>query len=260
MELTAPQHRQSRLLADAGFRHAFFTRAGGVSEGPYATLNFSWAVGDDPAKVDENLRRAARALAIEGGSLYFLSQVHGSAVRRVHGSEDPKDVLTWEGDAVITTTRDVACAVRVADCVPILLADPSSGAVGAVHAGWRGLVAGIVGAAVRCLAESAGHGVDLLAAIGPHIGPSAFEVGPDVAEAIAGACPSGCPIDWTRGPRPFADLRMVATAQLEGAGVRAERIDQVPGCTVTDPDFFSFRRDGPRSGRHLAAIVAREPA
>src|SRR5690606_25924231 len=169
-----------------------FTRHGGVSEGPFASLNFSSASGDEPRNVAENLRRGARGLQVDPSKVYFLEQVHGVDVHVLTGDEDREDVLRTRGDALVSQRPGIACGVRTADCVPVLLACPTTGWVGAVHAGWRGAVAGIVGRTVEVLRQKGARG-PLLAAIGPHISVNAFEVSEDVAEAIQAAAP-GVPL------------------------------------------------------------------
>lgn len=247
----------SRLLQAAGFTHAFFTRRGGVSTGPYASLSFSLAAGDEEAHVVENLRRAGRVLGVDAAHLYYLSQVHGREVIELHGGEDRDAVLHREGDALISRATGLACGVRYADCVPVLLADRASGAVAAVHAGWRGVACGVVRAALLRLRALAGGSPDLIAAVGPHISARAFEVSPEVAEELRRASDAERPV-VEQGGRPHVDLRCIVRAQLRAAGVHDAAIDDVGGCTVNDPDrYFSFRRDGAASGRHVAAIVAR---
>jgi len=241
---------ESKLLHAAGFAHGFSTRNGGVSEGPFATLNLARSVADDPAAVEENLRRFAEAARIDERALYAVSQVHGAVVRTVHRAEDPAAVRGVEADALIAVEPGVAVSVRTADCLPVLIADPASGRVAAIHAGWRGVVRGIVPAAVAALAP----GPDAVAVVGPGIGPCCFEVGPEVAESIAASAP-GTPV-VVPGTRPKVDLRAAVRAQLAAAGVR--RVDVLDACTMCDPArFFSFRRDGKRSGRMLSAIAAR---
>lgn len=256
--MTGAGSQQSPLLRAAGFRHAFFTRQGGVSEGPYASLNFSVPVGDAPERVAENLRRAAAALGVEPGRLYFLSQIHGRDVVVLDGAEERETVLHRQGDAVASRTPGVACSVRIADCVPVLVADRSSGAVAAAHAGWRGVAAGVAAETVRTLRSMIGDEGDLIAAIGPHISVAAFEVSEDVAAQLLAASPDPDVVDRGYGPKPHVDLRRILRAQLRELGLPDDAIDDVRGCTVGDPEhYFSFRRDGKQSGRHLAAIVAR---
>jgi len=257
----ASEHLQSPLLAAAGFQHAFFTRHGGVSDGPYATLSFSLAAGaagDRPENVRENLERAAERLGTSAESVHFLSQVHGREVWVLDGSESRDRTLEREGDALVSRAPGIACGVRIADCAPVLLADRKSGAVAAAHAGWRGVAQNVVAAAVVRLREVAGADGELIAAIGPHISVAAFEVSDDVARELAAASPDPDVVDRTRGPKPHVDLRKILRAQLRALGLEDGAIDDVAGCTLSEPErFFSFRRDGKQSGRHLAAIVAR---
>lgn len=269
-----PDALLSPLLTRHEFRHAFFTRRGGVSKGPFASLNFSFSVGDDAADVDQNLRAAAEFLRLPVSRLYFLSQVHGNHCVELGAENSQREVVFTEGDALVSGETDVGCGVRTADCVPILLADPLTGRVGAAHAGWRGLVAGVIEKTViRVVANDTPSPADdarassgpsrgsatrrLLAAIGPHIETEAFEVSDDVAEQLRLVSPGADPV--VRGDaRPHVSLRQVAEAQLRALGLRPEHIDHVAGCTFTDATrFFSFRRDGKMSGRHLSAIVAR---
>jgi YfiH family protein len=154
----------------------------------------------------------------------------------------------------------VAVGVRVADCVPLLVADEASGDVAAIHAGWRGVAAGIVRAGVeRLVAVEVRSGpARLVAAIGPCIGPCCFEVGRDVAEKIARASHGANVVAAERGDKAYVDLRAAVRAQLVAAGVPDARIEDVPGCTKHETGrFHSFRRDGSGSGRMLAAIATR---
>jgi YfiH family protein len=247
---------ESALLSGAGFRHAFFTRNGGVSTGAYASLSFSVAAGDDAANVRQNLERASAVLGVEPQRIHFLSQVHGQITHVLAGSEEQSQVIELEGDALTSRAPNLACGVRSADCVPVLLADRRSGIVAAAHAGWRGAVLGVVSSAVRAI-RAAVPAADLIAAIGPHISQLAFEVSDDVAEAILAASHDPGIVDRSRS-KPHVDLRRMLRAELRSQGLANADIDDVWGCTVSDPArFFSFRRDGRRSGRHLSAIVPR---
>lgn len=243
----------SSMLTAAGFRHAFFTRLGGVSTGPYTSLNFSYGVGDVGAHVDRNFELAEAALGLQAGRLVFLSQVHGNVVQRLDGGATRAQTMHLEGDAVVSGDVALGLGVRTADCLPILIADPESGRAAAAHAGWRGLVRGVLAAAVEKLAVPPER---LLVAIGPHIGPNAFEVSEDVARELAEACPVGDPILRDRGEKPHVNLARIATAQAVACGIPGDRVEHVEGCTFTDEAlFFSYRRDGKCSGRHLSAIV-----
>lgn len=256
--MNSAEFLESPLLRDAGFVHAFFTRNGGVSTGPFASLSFSHTVGDDPENVRENLARAARALGIEPARLFFLSQVHGRLVHEVDGSAIVEEVVRTEGDALVSRDPTVACGVRSADCVPVLVADRRSGAVAAVHAGWRGVVAGAVESAIERLSALVEAPAELVAAIGPHISLEAFEVSEEVASELLACSPDPGVVEGRPGARPHVDLRRLVRAKLVARGLAPEAIDDVAGCTVLEPErFFSFRRDGARSGRHLSAIVPR---
>jgi len=243
------------LLDRAGFSHAFFTRAGGVSQPPWDTLNFAAATGDDPAAVRENFARAATLLGVPTTRLYVVSQVHGVAAQVLTGDEDREAALRTIGDITLSRAPGVACGVRTADCVPILIADRTSGAVAAVHSGWKGTVANAAAAGLHALRALLGDRGDLLAAIGPHLEACCFEVGPDVAAELAACSPLGAAA-VIPGTRPHVDLRRIVRAQLEAEGIDPAAIDDVRGCTVGDSErFHSYRRDGKVGGRLLSAIV-----
>jgi YfiH family protein len=249
---------QSALLTRAGFRHGFSTRSGGVSLAPFDSLNLARNVGDGTDAVKENHRRFAAIVGYQPERLYEVSQVHGAKIELVDPREDPLSFRAREADALWTQERNVAVAIRVADCVPVLVGDPVTGAAMAIHAGWRGVTAGVVPQSLLSLLKQArARAGDLLCAIGPHIGPKAFEVGDDVARQIASAAPDDARVVMGKGPRPRVNLERAVVSQLLAAGVAPANIERVPGCTFSEPArFYSFRRDGARSGRHLAAIVA----
>lgn len=254
----AGPHHRSPLLERAGFQHAFFTRLGGASEGPFHSLSFSTAVGDAPDRVEENLRRAGQLLGVASERILYQSQVHGRQARFFQAAVARDQVISLEGDALGGSDPHTAYGVRSADCVPVLLADARSGAVMAVHAGWRGVVCGAVEAGVACLLEHAARGAELLAAIGPHISRAAFEVSEDVAAELAASCPVEGAVTREVGAKPHVDLRFIVTQKLLALGLNEASIDQVGGCTWSEPErYFSFRRDGKVSGRHLSAIVPR---
>jgi len=239
---------RSALLGERGFAHAFSLRTGGVSEGPFGTLNLGREVGDDPERVAENSARFRAELGAR--VVHEVSQVHGREVREVREDDPVAALRALEADGLVTGVRGRAVAVRTADCVPILLAHTGSGRVAAVHAGWRGVVARVLAAAVERLGDPA----RLLAAIGPHIRVGAFEVSPEVALEIAAAA-HGAPVVVAGSRRPHVDLAVAVRAQLAALGVGS--VDDVGGCTHAEPErFFSHRRDRGETGRHLAAIVA----
>ena len=223
------------------------TRTGGVSAGPWAGLNLGGAVGDADAAVVENRRRFEAALGVPA---VYLRQVHGTTVVRLRaGTQAPAQ----SADAAITTDAGIACAVQVADCLPVLFAAPGGRGIGAAHAGWRGLAGGVLEATVAALCEAAACAPsELLAWLGPCIGPRQFEVGSDVLEAF-GAGARFVPRQRPDGAmRWLADLPGLARDRLHAAGLT--HLGGGAWCTVEDPSrFFSFRRDG-ITGRMAAAV------
>jgi len=249
----------SSLLNEAGFRHAFFTTRGGVSRGAYASLNFSYSVGDEPEAVTQNIESAATWLGIQPAQLYFAQQVHGTH-SIILDNQPSEEVRSMQADAVIASNPAQACCVRTADCVPILVADRQSGRVAAIHAGWRGVAAGIVSKTLTCMLELGSHPSQLIAAIGPHIRASVFEVSNEVAELIGRATPGVDTVRRSGAQRPHVALVESLFEQLRAFGVSRDRIQDVGGCTASEPErFFSYRRSGPQSGRHLHAILPRKP-
>ncbi len=253
-------------MARAGFRHAFTTRLGGVSPAPFDSLDFALGRGQS-GSLAENQARLARAVGFDPSRLHQAVQVHGRALLVADG--DPRSMLALEADAFVAEPgTEHAVAVRVADCVPVLVADPASGRVAAAHAGWRGVEAGVVPATLRKMAESAGSGpsAGFLAAIGPCIGPCCFEVSAEVGQRIvAVSTERAIARRYEAGggaPKMRIDLRAAVRAQLEALGLVPEAIDDVPsrgpdGCTRCDSErFYSFRRDADASGRLLGVIVA----
>jgi YfiH family protein len=240
---------KSPLLAELGFRNGFSLRAGGASEGPFASLNLGRNVGDDPAAVEENLRRLAVEIGYAAPELCELNQVHGGVVRTMPHERG------LDGDAMVSTREPLG--IRVADCAAVLLADPASGAVAAAHAGWRGVVARVVPNVVRALAALHGsEPAQLVAAVFPCIGLDAFEVGEDVAQQLAAE--AGEQVVRRGTGKPHVDLQGAVYSQLIASGLEAARIDLVIGCTFSEPTaFFSYRRDGGATGRHLAVILPR---
>jgi YfiH family protein len=230
------------------FPHGFSTRQGGVSPAPWDSLNLGGAVGDEPARVAENWRRLEQATGL---GFARVLQVHGARVVSAAAPSAPCE----EADVVVSRTAGVAACVAVADCVPVLIADPASGAVAAVHAGWRGTVARAAAAAVdRLVEESGARPAGLLAAIGPSIGPCCYEVSPDLAVRFEDAFGPGV-VDRARGA-PRLDLWESNARALAAAGLRPERIDRLGRCTACDAGaFFSHRRDGGATGRQVAWIA-----
>jgi len=227
---------------------AFVTfRTGGVSAGAYASLNLGTHVGDDPEAVAENRRRVAARLALPSEPRW-LEQVHGTTVLDLD-----RDALA-PADGAVTAQPGVVCAVLTADCLPVLLTDRGGNRVGVAHAGWRGLAAGVVENAVAALGTSP---AEILAWLGPAIGPRAFEVGDEVraAFAAAGFETARAFVPNARG-RWQADLYALARQSLARAGVTA--VYGGGACTYADAErFFSHRREAP-CGR-MASLVWLDP-
>jgi len=240
-------YRFEGLSGAEGLMHAVLTRIGGVSKGPYATLNLGHTVGDALAAVEENHRRALSTLGLEPGRVVSPHQVHGArvgVVGRAHlGTVQPAT------DALVTTVPDVPLLMRFGDCTPVLLFDPVQRAVGIAHAGWRSVVAGVVGATMRTMTERLGcDPANLWAGIGPTIGPCCYEVGPEVAAAVEATCPPGADVVRSTNGRSHLNLPAVVQAQLCAAGV--EQIEDAGLCTSCHvKEFFSHRAEHRRTGR-----------
>lgn len=209
---------------------------------------------DDEHAIRENHARFSDAAGIGRDAVVAdVSQVHGCAVVRAEQTLASRAAA----DAVTSARGGHAVLVRVADCVPVLIADPSTGAVAAVHAGWRGVVAGVVPAAITALGALGVDPRTAVAAIGPCISARHFEIGPEVAAELARADLAECVIGpGVHGPKHHADLVRAVALQLARCGVAHANIDAVAPCTYADrARFFSYRRDGAASGR-LAAVIA----
>lgn len=241
---------RSSKMHDDGFMVAFAERTGGVSDGPYRSLNLGLKTGDDAVSVGENRAR----LCVGLGILSFASgeQVHAAKVARVGPKARDAGFTSAEtaiagADALWTTSKDVPLAVLTADCVPLALANATAGVVAVVHAGWRGIAAGIVHAALERMGEPA----DVRAVTGPAVGPDHYEVQQDVAFAVSAATEGGAVVEG-KGDRIRLDLPATVARILREHGVRA--VERSEECTACDGRrFYSFRRDGD-TGRH--ALVA----
>ena len=228
------------------------TRKGGVSAAPFDSLNLRPGLGDDAAAVARNQQLLAHAIGVVP---VYLDQVHGASVVRLSAADALPGVPTHRADASVTTAAGIACTVLVADCLPVLFAAPNGRAVGAAHAGWRGLSGGVLEVTLRAVCEAGGcESADVQAWLGACIGPRKFEVGPDVLDAF-GVSPHGgsSPRFVPKGPgKWWADLAALAHDRLQAAGVRAVRGGA--WCTVNESSrFFSFRRDRV-TGRMAAAV------
>jgi YfiH family protein len=241
-----------------GVRHAFFTRAGGVSEGVYASLNGGPGSDDGPAKVAENRARMATALGVPPDSLLTAYQIHSPdvvTVERPWGSQERP-----RADAIVTRVPGLAIGVTTADCGPVLLADEKAGVIGAAHAGWRGAVTGVLEATIAAMERCGADRARIVAALGPMIRQANYEVGPEFIarfqeEDEANARffrPSSAP------DHALFDLAGYIAARLAAAGIR--QVEDLGHCTYADATrFFSYRRSTHRRerdyGRHINAIA-----
>jgi polyphenol oxidase len=260
---TAAEHLSSpALCATPGLRHGFFTRRGGVSQGPYASLNCSLSGADDRDRVRENRRRAADALGLPVAALHGLAQVHGTTVAEV-------DAAGWaEGagpaaDALVTRRPGVALGIVTGDCAPVLLADAEAGVVGAAHAGWRGAAAGVLEATVAAMERLGAARARMVAAIGPCIAQASYEVGPDLRDAVLARNAEDARF-FAEGRRDAAerrwqfDLAGYCAARLRALGLGAVE-DMATDTLADEARFFSHRRrtlaGGGPLGHQLSAIA-----
>lgn len=243
---------RSQLIA---VPHGFPTRAGGVSTGPYGSLNLGFSVGDEKAAVEENIKRLCDAGRFRRGQLHVVSQVHGDRVVEAPEGADSDELRPTfaEADGIVTGAKGSALGIRVADCIPLLIADPVGGRVAAVHSGWKGTAAEIAARAVERLVAQGSKLSDLRAAVGPHIKACCYEVSDELAarfEAQFGARSVS-----HEQARPHLDLAYAVTTSLQKSGVPERHVDVLPQCTHCDQRFFSHRRDKGVTGRHMAFVV-----
>lgn len=251
---------RSSILSSAGVPHGFSTRIGGVSQGPFDSLNLGNPNGcpiqDDRENIAINYARLHIAIGCTERSRAFVHQVHGDTVATARRGE-AFDTST-KADAVVCDDPSRVAAVRVADCVPVLLATRDGSVVAAVHAGWRGVVAGVVLRAAETIRTMSREDAPLLAAIGPGIGFDAFEVGPEVAAAFQSRFggESAALLKPSRNEgKAMVDLRGALANQLRALGLSADAIDRSDRCTFRDADeFFSHRRENGVTGR-MAALI-----
>jgi YfiH family protein len=238
--------------------HAFTTRVGGRSRAPFDSLNFGNPSDlapesrDGKQTISENFDLLRGLLGCPDRSISQVHQVHGGDVHVVSSAANAP--ITWgdvRADAIVTAVPSVLIAVRVADCLPVLLSSADGRIVGAAHAGWRGIIADVVANTVREM--RAIGATEIAAAIGPCITQERFEVGPEVLEEFSRVFGAAAPIRERPDGKGHVDLKACAALQLRQAGVTSIVTD--PGCTVGEPDrFFSHRREAGRTGRMVGII------
>jgi YfiH family protein len=255
------------LAAEEGVIHFVSTRRGGASKDPYRSLNLGLHVGDAPEDVLANRQRLCDAVGVHLSQLTFGDQTHGATVRIVdkeHVGSGGSDLASaiHSTDGLLSQEPGACVAVMVADCVPVLMYDSRKRAVGAVHAGWRGTVAGIIPAAITMMVERLGsQPEDITACIGPAIGWSDYEVGPEVVGALQSALPgvSDSVLKPTKDGRALLNLPGANELQLLAAGLKPRRIHVAELSTAEEGSlFYSARRDGTATGRFAAGIMLRD--
>jgi purine-nucleoside/S-methyl-5'-thioadenosine phosphorylase / adenosine deaminase len=250
----------SAKLRAIGVRHAFSTRIGGVSPAPFDSLNLGNPNGceiqDDYDRIWANYRRLTASIGCDTNPPLRVHQVHGGDVVTV--KPDEQFDTNCKADALVSRDPRRVISIRIADCVPVLLATRDGKTVSAVHAGWRGIIAGVIPAAInRMLAEDpSAKSAEIIAAIGPCISGQAFEVGPEVLDTFTQTFGTAAPLTRLPTGKGTVDLRAAARIQLQAAGLPDSSIDTTDRCTVTHRDeFFSHRRDNGITGR-MAALIA----
>lgn len=254
-------HTADAFTAAGGVAHGFASRLGGVSTGPCAQLNLGLSRHDDPAAVRENYARFCAAIGTDKDRLVMTHQVHQDTVREASRQDILKDLLDpipYDADGLITNQPGLCLTIYYADCIPVLLYDPKKRAVGAVHSGWRGTSMGIVPKAVARMTQHYGSDpADVLAAIGPGIGPCCFETHDDVPTAMLAR--------WGEAAAPYCkplengkfavDLKGLLGWQLEAAGLTKHHIETLPLCTGCHPElYWSHRKMGDQRGNQAAMI------
>ena len=247
-------YRFERLANESSLDHAIFTRRGGVSLSPFASLNVGHTVGDDLRAVAVNHRRALAALGWRRRDVATCYQVHAARVGVV-GPEDRGNVSP-RTDALVTAAAELVLMLRFADCVPVLFYDGQRRVIGLAHAGWRGVTAGVVPTTVKTLVRAFGcRPADLWAGVGPSIGACCYQVGQEVVEQVGGVLDAGALFHRVNG-RAHLDLWAAVQRQLVEVGLR--QIDVAELCTACDTDeWFSHRAEGGRTGRFGVVIGLR---
>jgi len=246
-------HYQFETLAVRGVPHGVFTRLGGRSAAPYASLNVGHTVGDDNDAVEANHALIYGALGVEPRRVVTAHQVHGHHVAVVSGAEGGSVVPATDG--LVTDEPGLTLMMRYADCLPVLLYDERRRAVGLAHAGWRGTMEDVAGHTVRAMQAAFGSDpADLAAALGPGIGPCCYQVGEEVIQAASAAFPASAGLVRRQEDNSFHfDLIGANRWQLRRAGV--ERCEAAPFCTSCDVrEFYSHRAEAGRTGRFAVLL------
>lgn len=261
----SPTGLQAQVLNLPGLAHVFTTRAGGVSEEAFASLNLKYPVDDKDetggeARVRENRRRICDQLGLPFERMTACQQVHGDRVQTVGAAEAGRGALAHADgfaatDGLLTATAGIALMVMVADCYPVLMADPVQKIAAGVHSGWRGTRQQIARKALEQMIALGAKPADIRLAIGPGIGYDSFEIGAEVVEAFAGQIDTDDSQLVRRVGEKFRmNLPEILRRQALAVGLRPEHVEIVPGCTLSDEGMFSYRRQGGVTGRQAGLI------
>lgn len=245
---------KSKKLEEAGFPvHGFTKRKGGVSQGPFTALNLAYDVGDNREHVDENLRLLKRVFQTDA-PLHRVKQVHGAKIADADtllGQSSWLGAPSFEADGIVARGDQGVVAVQNADCAPVLIGDPRTRIVSAVHAGWRGACRGVIRAGVRAMVGKGAAALELVAAIGPCVCHSCYEVGGEVARHFP---ESVDPIPG-KADKFHLDLRSAVEVSLIASGLSGRNIECIDACSAClKKELYSRRRDGEPTGRFLGLI------
>lgn len=252
--MAEPGFLRSKLLGTIGITAIFSERSGGISPPPFNSLNLGHNIGDSSKNVEANMAGLVKMAELSGRP-HQTGQAHGvkyficSGIGSLHSQQ---------ADILISNEPDTPIAVRSADCLPILMADPVNRIVAAVHAGWRGAAAGVAIRAVEQMVKMGAGQEHIHASLGPCIGPCCFRVDDSTAEALKKSV-AGAEEAIVYSPEPHPDLAAINLLQLKETGVTEEHIETLGICTCCHSErFYSYRRDHGRTGRHLAVVALPE--
>ncbi|MDX8390750.1 MAG: peptidoglycan editing factor PgeF [Mariprofundaceae bacterium] len=244
---------RSNRFAQHGITAAFTLRQAGINPAPCDTRKPNRHANGCDTHINKNTLSVMKALNISGMP-HMANQSHGISAQ--HCQSDGESVTRSTADILFATEPSTPIAIRTADCLPILLADPVAGVIAAVHAGWRGTAANITQVAIHTMQQWGAHPEKILAVMGPSIGPCCFHIHHECAAMLTASCPDAEAAISNDQKHISADLAAINHLQLQQSGIKKQHIDHIKACTCCDSKrFFSFRRDGSRSGRQLAIIT-----
>jgi len=246
---------QSENLLQSGVDNFFLTRSGGFSQGPFAQLNLSYRVGDDPMLVAKNYGKLKRVLRLK--FLATVHQVHGAKILELDAEKlEEQSLRNIEADGMVTRQKQVALGVLVADCFPLILAEPQAQVLAVLHCGWRGIAAGVIQNLLQAITAKGGKLENMVGALGPGICAECYEVDDAVINEFRKQFPQGRPRIWKkRGAQYQLDLKAGIFAVLKDAGIKLSRVQELKLCTCCCEEFFSHRRSQGHAGRQIALAM-----